>query len=155
GAVARACAGGWRARHLDPAPTRYPWDHGASRFRHALSGHQGTGAMSTTDSALDIAAEPTPIRWRPYVVTAGRIVLALLLLWVWRLGADLKGPLFVADPVPVAQRIVEDTMSGALLRHIYVTLRLAAIGFVIGCVFGVAAPFALRRLPRLTNAIEP
>jgi NitT/TauT family transport system permease protein len=55
----------------------------------------------------------------------------------------------------VVQRIAEDLSSGALLRHIYVTLRLAGIGFAIGCFFGVALPFVLRRLPRLTNAIEP
>jgi NitT/TauT family transport system permease protein len=42
-----------------------------------------------------------------------------------------------------------------LLHHIYVTLRLSAIGFAIGCVFGIALPFLLRRMPRLTNAVEP
>jgi NitT/TauT family transport system permease protein len=110
--------------------------------------------MSTTDSALDLA-EPQPIRWRQYAVTAGRIVLALALLAAWKIGADRAGALYVADPVLVMQRIAEDTMSGALIRHIYVTLRVATMGFVIGGVFGVAAPFVLRRLPRLTNAIEP
>lgn len=110
--------------------------------------------MSTTQSALDIA-EAAPIRWRQYAVTAGRIVLVLLLLAGWKIGADVAGPLYAADPVKVAQRIIEDTASGALLRHVYVTLRLAAIGFAIGCVFGVALPFLLRRLPRLTAAVEP
>ncbi|HEX2336283.1 MAG TPA: ABC transporter permease [Hyphomicrobiaceae bacterium] len=110
--------------------------------------------MSTTQSTLDLA-EPASIRWRPYAITVGRIALALLLLGAWKYGADRAGPLYVADPVKVAQRIVEDVQTGALLRHIYVTLRLAAIGFAIGCFFGVALPFVLRRLPRLTNAIEP
>jgi NitT/TauT family transport system permease protein len=110
--------------------------------------------MSTTESTLDLA-EPAPIRWRQYVVTLGRIALALLLLGAWKYGADKAGALYVADPIKVAQRIVEDVQTGALLRHIYVTLRLATIGFAIGCFFGVALPFVLRRLPRLTNAIEP
>ena len=110
--------------------------------------------MSTTESALDLA-EPTPVRWRQYAVTLGRIALLLLLLAGWKIGADAAGPIYAADPVGVAQRIVEDIWSGALLRHIYVTLRLATIGFVIGCFFGVALPFALRRLPRLTSAVEP
>src|SRR5262245_2186647 len=110
--------------------------------------------MSTTQSALDVA-EPTPIRWRQYAVTGGRIALVLLLLGAWKVGADVAGPLYAADPVKVAQRIIEDTASGALLRHVYVTLRLATIGFAIGCAFGVSIPFVLRRLPRLTNAVEP
>jgi NitT/TauT family transport system permease protein len=110
--------------------------------------------MSTTQSTLDLA-EPTPIKWRQHAVTLGRIALALLLLGAWKYGADRAGPLYVADPLQVAQRIYEDVQTGALLRHIYVTLRLAAIGFAIGCFLGVAMPFVLRRMPRLTNAIEP
>jgi NitT/TauT family transport system permease protein len=111
--------------------------------------------MSTTQSAIDLAAEPGPIRWRQYAVTLGRIGLVLALLAAWKFGADAAGPLYAADPVKVAQRIIEDTASGALVRHIYVTLRLATIGFAIGCFFGVALPFVLRRLPRLTSAVEP
>jgi NitT/TauT family transport system permease protein len=110
--------------------------------------------MSSQDTALELAG-PAPIRGRQHLVTAGRIALALLLLGAWKVGADVAGPLYVADPVLVAQRIVEDTLSGSLVRHVYVTLRLSAIGFAIGCLFGVALPFVLRRLPRLTSAVEP
>jgi NitT/TauT family transport system permease protein len=110
--------------------------------------------MSLQQSALDIG-EPPPVKWRQHAVTAGRIGLAVLLLVAWKIGADVAGPVYAADPIKVVQRIVEDTASGALIRHVYVTLRLAAIGFAIGCLFGVALPFLLRRLPRLTNAVEP
>jgi NitT/TauT family transport system permease protein len=110
--------------------------------------------MTSSQSALDLA-EPAPVRWRQYAVTLGRIGLALLLLVAWKIGADKAGPIYAADPFKVLQRIVDDTLSGALLRHTYVTLRLAAIGFAIGCFFGVALPFVLRRMPRLTNAVEP
>ena len=110
--------------------------------------------MSTQDSALDLL-EPAPVRWRQHVVTAGRIALALALLAAWKLGADIAGPLYAADPIKVVQRIYADALSGILPRHIYVTLRLSVIGFAIGCAFGVALPFVLRRLPRLTNAVEP
>ena len=54
-----------------------------------------------------------------------------------------------------SQRIVTDTLSGVLMRHVYVTLRLSVIGFAIGCAAGIVLPFILRRLPRLSNAIEP
>jgi len=110
--------------------------------------------MSTQGSALELA-EPSQIKWRQHAVTLGRIGLALLLLAAWKLGADAAGPLYAADPFKVLQRLGEDAASGALIRHTYVTLRLATIGFAIGCFFGVALPFALRRLPRLTNAVEP
>jgi NitT/TauT family transport system permease protein len=103
---------------------------------------------------LDVA-EPVQIRWRHHVVTAGRIGLGLALLAAWKLGADTAGPLYAADPVAVFQRIVSDTVSGSLPRHIYVTLRISVMGFAIGCSFGVALPFLLRRLPRFTNAVEP
>ena len=110
--------------------------------------------MTSHDSALDLAAPP-PVRWRQHAVTAGRIGLAVALIAAWKIGADAAGPLYAADPFKVLQRIADDTLSGTLIRHTYVTLRLAAIGFAIGCFCGVALPFLLRRMPRLTNAVEP
>jgi NitT/TauT family transport system permease protein len=109
--------------------------------------------MSTHDTALDLA-EP-PARRAQTIVIVGRIALTLALLAAWKLGADIAGPLYVADPIKVAARILTDTQSGALVRHVYVTLRLSTIGFAIGCGFGIALPFLLRRAPRLTAAIEP
>ncbi len=110
--------------------------------------------MSSADSVLDLA-EHTALKWRQYAVIAGRTALVVLLLAGWKLGADAAGPVYAADPFKVLQRIIDDSISGVLLRHIYVTLRLATIGFAIGCFFGVALPFVLRRMPRLTNAVEP
>jgi len=105
-----------------------------------------------TDAALDLVQTPG---WRRQAVAAGRLALAAALLIGWKLGADIAGPLYVADPLQVAARILADTQSGELFRHVYVTLRVAAIGFAIGCGLGIALPFALRRAPRLTAAIEP
>ena len=110
--------------------------------------------MSTRASAVDLA-EDTPIKWRRYAVVFGRIALAVLLIAVWKLGADAAGPLYAADPFEVLRRIIADTRSGALVRDTYVTLRLSAIGFAIGCAFGVALPFLLSRVPRLAAAVEP
>ena len=107
-----------------------------------------------TDTALQQAAT-AQIPWRRHAVIGGRIALALLLLAAWKVGAETAGPLYLADPVKVVQRIIADTMSGTLIRHTYVTLRLSAIGFAIGCAAGVALPFLLRRMPRLTAAVEP
>jgi NitT/TauT family transport system permease protein len=110
--------------------------------------------LTTDDRALDLAA-PAPLSWPRYAVALGRMGFAILLLLTWKLGADFAGPLYLADPIKVAQRMAADVASGALIRHTYVTLRLAAIGFAIGCAAGVALPFLLRRLPRLTAAVEP
>jgi NitT/TauT family transport system permease protein len=110
--------------------------------------------MSTRESTIELH-EGVAIRWRQHAVTIGRVVLAALLILAWKIGADMAGPLYVADPFRVFWRIVDDTWSGTLLRHIYVTLRLSAIGFSLGCFCGIALPFCLRRLPRLTAAIEP
>src|SRR5689334_2779540 len=88
-------------------------------------------------------------------VVLGRVALAALLLVAWKVGAEIAGPVYVADPVKVLQRIVADTLSGELIRHTLATLRLSAMGFALGCGFGIALPFGLRRLPRLTAAVEP
>jgi NitT/TauT family transport system permease protein len=107
-----------------------------------------------TDTTLELA-EGAPIRWRRWGVLIGRIVLFAALFGIWKIGADAAGPVYVADPVKVLERIITDTQSGELVRHVYVTLRLSLIGFAIGCAAGVLLPFALRPLPRVSNAIEP
>ena len=110
--------------------------------------------MTSHETAADLP-ELSWTKSRKLAVTAGRIGLAVLLLVAWKIGADIAGPVYAADPVRVFERIASDTLSGSLLHHIYVTLRLSAIGFAIGCAFGVALPFLLRRLPRLSHAVEP
>jgi NitT/TauT family transport system permease protein len=110
--------------------------------------------MSTQDSAIELDRS-AGFNWRQYAVTAGRIGLFAALFLLWRWGAERAGPLYIADPVEVFQRIYTDILSGELVHHIVETLRVAAIGFAIGCFFGVALPFVLRRLPRLTAAVEP
>jgi NitT/TauT family transport system permease protein len=110
--------------------------------------------MSTRDATIDLHGT-TPIRWRRHAVTIGRVAFAVLLVMAWKIGADMAGPLYAADPFKVFWRIISDLWSGTLVRHISVTLRLAAIGFALGCFCGIALPFLLRRLPRLTAAVEP
>jgi len=46
-------------------------------------------------------------------------------------------------------------MNGKLLTDTVATLRVSALGFVIGCVCGIGLPFLLRLSERATQAIEP
>ena len=110
--------------------------------------------MTSYESELDRTGR-SQVKWRKFAVTAGRIGVGVALLAAWKVGADAAGPLYAADPINVFQRIVSDSVSGSLLRHVYVTLKLSIEGFAIGCAFGVALPFLLRRMPRLTRAVEP
>ena len=75
------------------------------------------------------------------------------LAWEW--GARTFGPLFFAPPLATAQRIVEMAGNGKLFTDIVATLRVSALGFVIGCICGVGLPFLLRLSPRATEAVEP
>jgi NitT/TauT family transport system permease protein len=110
--------------------------------------------MTARGGTIDARDDAAPWSGRRAVV-AGRIALAALLLVAWKLGAGIAGPVYVADPVEVLRRIIADTLSGELIRHTLATLRLSGVGFALGCGFGIAVPFCLRRLPRLTAAVEP
>ena len=99
---------------------------------------------------------PAPARnWRRQGVLLAQIGLAALLLLIWKLGADRAGETYVADPLNVIMRLGEIATNGELTKHTFATLRLSAIGFIIGCLAGIALPFILRRMPRLTAAVEP
>src|ERR1043165_7520797 len=87
---------------------------------------------------------------RQWIVTGGRVALAVALLLAWEWGARSFGPLFFAPPLATAQRIVEMAGNGKMFTDIAATLRVSALGFVIGCVAGVGLPFLLRLSPRVT-----
>src|SRR5262249_25306985 len=105
--------------------------------------------MSAQGGTIDARDDAAAWSGRRAVVL-GRLALAALLLVIWKIGAGVAGPVYVADPIEVARRLVADTLSGELVGHTLATLRLSALGFALGCGFGVAVPFCLRRLPRLT-----
>jgi NitT/TauT family transport system permease protein len=109
--------------------------------------------MSSADIASGIS-EPRAIP-RQWLVTGGRVLLAVALLLAWEWGARSLGPLFFAPPLATAQRIVEMAASGQLFSDILATMRVSVVGFVIGCICGVGLPFLLRLSPRVTAAVEP
>jgi NitT/TauT family transport system permease protein len=92
---------------------------------------------------------------RHWIVTGGRVLLALALLGAWEWGARAFGSLFFAPPLATAERIVEMIGNGKLLTDTVATLRVSVTGFVIGCAAGIGLPFLLRLSPRVTSAVEP
>jgi NitT/TauT family transport system permease protein len=109
--------------------------------------------MSSADIASDVTAgHAIPRQW---IVTGGRLALAVALIAAWEWGARAFGPLFFAPPLATVQRVVEMAGNGKLLTDIVATLRVSAMGFVIGCAAGVGLPFLLRLSPRAASAIEP
>lgn len=110
--------------------------------------------MTQAQLAADTVSE-APHLSRRWVVLGGRILLAVLLLLAWEIGARRLGSVFLSPPLQVGARIVELARSGQLFTDALATLRVSALGFVIATVAGVLLPFLLRRSLRLTRAVEP
>jgi NitT/TauT family transport system permease protein len=110
-------------------------------------------------SAADQTADDTvgaPTRGsRAALIFGGRCLVVVVLLLAWEVCARHFGMLFFAPPLATFKRIVEIAGSGALVQDLMATLRVSALGFAIGCAGGILLPFVLRRMPRLTLAIEP
>lgn len=105
----------------------------------------------------DLALERSTL-WRSarrWDLAAGRLALAVAMLAAWKVGADVAGPLYIADPFSVLQRLLDSTASRALMHHVLVTVRLSIIGFLTGCGAGLALPLLLYPWPRLLMALEP
>jgi NitT/TauT family transport system permease protein len=110
--------------------------------------------MTQADLTVPIASE-APIAARKWAVLGGRVLLAVLLVLAWELGARTLGSVFFASPLDVVVRIAALARSGQLVADVASTLRVSALGFAIATVAGVLLPFLLHRSPRLTEAVEP
>ena len=110
--------------------------------------------MTQADLTAPIVTE-APALSRKWLVLGGRVLLAVLLLLGWELGARTFGSVFFASPLDVVVRIGKLVESGQLVADVASTLRVSALGFAIACVAGVLLPFLLHRSPRLSEAVEP
>jgi ABC-type nitrate/sulfonate/bicarbonate transport system permease component len=110
--------------------------------------------MTTIEQATELT-ESGPLVSKKTIVVIGRIALAVMLLIGWQMGAETFGSVFFAYPLDVWRRLVEIAGNGTMLTDIVATMRVSALGFVLGCTGGVLLPFALRRSKRWTEAIEP
>ena len=73
--------------------------------------------MSSADITTDLAEGRHAIP-RQWIVTGGRVALAVALLLAWEWGARAFGPLFFAPPLATAQRIIEMAGNGKLFTDI-------------------------------------
>ena len=107
-----------RARDPDPAAAqRQGHLHAAG-----LSGDLRAPAERRAMSSITTELSESPAIPRQWIVTGGRLALAIALLLAWEWGARAFGPLFFAPPLATAQRIVEMAGNGKLVTDIAATL---------------------------------
>ncbi|HEY7665236.1 MAG TPA: ABC transporter permease [Xanthobacteraceae bacterium] len=110
--------------------------------------------MTEADLTAPMVSE-APVAARRWAVLGGRVLLAVLLVLGWELGARTLGSVFFAAPLDVVVRIAALAQSGQLAVDVASTLRVSALGFAIACAAGCLLPFLLRRSPRVSEAVEP
>ena len=110
-----------------------------------------------TDAGLTAAMVPgAPAAARKRAVLAGRLLLALLLVLGWELGARTLGSAVLRGAARCRRAHRRRSPgAGKLAADVASTLRVSALGFAIACVAGVLLPFLLRRSPRVSAAVEP
>ena len=98
----------------------------------------------------DRSGEPRPVAFRGagFTPKAGRysgwIALALVIgLWQLAGSAGWVNPLFLPTPVAIARAIWQLAMSGALWRHLSVSIMRIGTGWLLGTVAGVIVGFAI------------
>lgn len=99
---------------------------------------------------------------RRAVILLWQVMVAVLGLLAWHVlttvpvgGAPLLPPFFFSTPLDVLQRTVHDFVSGAIWRHLWITLLETVLAFVIGAVAGVVMGFWLARRELMAAIFEP
>lgn len=90
-------------------------------------------------------------------VLVTRLALLFGVLFLWWICTSQKwlSPFFFGDPLGVAHRIVEWTVTGSVFRHLYTTLLETMLAFAIGTVSGLACGLWLALNPFLAVVFDP
>jgi NitT/TauT family transport system permease protein len=116
--------------------------------------------LTTTDSTA-IATSRARIRQRKVLVNVLRILVLVIIIGGWELGARTKviDPFFWGQPSGILAQlgkwVTDGTAQGPLWQQIAVTLEEAIIGFAIGVVLGVVFGIILGRNQFLSDIFGP
>ncbi|MGE0800330.1 MAG: ABC transporter permease [Lautropia sp.] len=92
---------------------------------------------------------------RRHRVALDRLLVLVALAAAWQATNWAAGDYWVASLPDTVVGFWQSLRSGELLVHAGYTLKASAWGILIGGVPGIAAPFALQRMPRLSALLEP
>jgi NitT/TauT family transport system permease protein len=98
--------------------------------------------------------KPAVERWLIIGAQVGIIVTSLA-LWELLVRSGVIKEFFFGQPTKIAAYVFEQTLSGYLLRHTWVTLYEEVLGFAVGTVIGTAVGLALWWSPYLSRVLEP
>ena len=91
------------------------------------------------------------------LVRSAQLLLALVLLVVWEVGAGtgLIDPFFFSQPSAIAQQVITWVVEGTIFEHLRVTLIEALLALVIGTAAGLGIGFLLARVELLAEILDP
>lgn len=91
-----------------------------------------------------------------------QILVAVVLLTIWHLATNtgLFGnpktiSFFFADPLKVAQRVIQWFVSGSIWYHLWITLSESILAFLLGAFGGVVFGFWFARRPLIAAVFDP
>jgi len=91
-----------------------------------------------------------------------QVIVAVIAIALWHVlstdyyfGVEVLPPFFFSTPGDVAARVVRLFASGAIWRHLWVTLAEAVLAFAIGSVGGVLIGFWFARRPMVAAVFDP
>ena len=106
--------------------------------------------------AVEAQKNTTVLRRARHVSMAGTLsVIGGLLLWEFVSRVIVANALFLAAPTQIIAAVIGLAKSGELWRHVGISAVEFALGYVIACVLGVLAGFAMANSAAAKHAMAP
>ena len=83
------------------------------------------------------------------------VLVAFFALWYVLTATKILDPFFFGSPVQVVRRTIDDFVSGAIYRHLWITLLETMLAFAIGTVGGIIFGFWFARAPLVSAVFDP
>lgn len=117
-----------------------------------------SGASQVARASGRVAAPPAPLLSRvPFGlrVLATRLIILLLILGYWQFGTSPRMQFWSSTPLAIVSTLVDWVVDGTIWGHLAATLEAMSLGYLVGCVTGIAAGLVLGFSPRTNRVFSP
>ena len=113
------------------------------------------GDSAAASERSEIGSRVRAFALRSYGILICRLALLAIVLGYWQFGTSKKVQFWTSTPYEIFEKLADWIIGGTLWLHLGATLTAMTLGYLTGCVVGIASGLVLGFWPRVNRLLSP